>query len=125
MAIGKKARDIFAPTAARPAVGIQTTPRVKGRPAAAEDYDKVTVCLFKRHVLLLDRVALAIREKTGRTIRQAELIRALIDQAADDLTPASPALKRRPGSCYKDPGNRARLPQGTTSPRGKGKGLGH
>lgn len=97
MAIGKKAKDIFAPTAARPAVGIQTTPRVKGRPAAAEDYDKVTVCLFKRHVLLLDRVALAIREKTGRTIRRAELIRALIDQAADDLDPSKPGFEAKAG----------------------------
>ena len=94
MAIGKKARDIFAPTAGQ-GLGVKVTPRIKGRPAAAEDYDKVTVCLFKRQVFLLDRVALAIREKTGQTIRRAELIRALIDQAADDLDPSKPGFEAK------------------------------
>ncbi|MCX6566913.1 MAG: hypothetical protein NTW38_10930 [Candidatus Aminicenantes bacterium] len=89
MAIGKKATDIFQSTAPQKAgIAPKTAPRVKGRPPAAETYEKVTICLFKKHVLFLDRVTLAIREKTGRGIRRAELVRALVDQAADTLDPA-------------------------------------
>jgi len=89
MAIGKKATDIFQSTApAKAPIAPKTAPRVKGRPPAAETYEKVTICLFKKHVLFLDRVTLAVREKTGRGIRRAELVRALIDQAADTLDPA-------------------------------------
>jgi len=88
MAIGKKATDIFQSTAPTKAPSApKTAPRVKGRPPAAETYEKVTICLFKKHVLFLDRVTLAIREKTGRGIRRAELVRALVDQAADTLEP--------------------------------------
>ncbi len=88
MAIGKKATDIFQSTAPqKAAIAPKAAPRIKGRPAAPESYEKVTICLFKKHVLFLDRVTLAIREKTGRGIRRAELVRALIDQAADTLDP--------------------------------------
>ena len=101
MAIGKKAKDIFAPTAAAHGLGVEVTPRIKGRPAAAEAYDKVTVCLFKRQVNFLDRVALAIREKTGRTIRRAELIRALVERATDDLDPSKPGSEAKVNSIIK------------------------
>jgi hypothetical protein len=88
MAIGKKATDIFQSTApVKAKIAPETAPRVKGRPPATESYEKVTICLFKKHVLFLDRVSLAIREKTGRGIRRAELVRALVDQAADTLDP--------------------------------------
>lgn len=97
MAMGKKAKDIFAPTAGRVAIGIEATPRTKGRPPIAEAYDKITVCLFKRQVNFLDRVALAIREKTGRNIRRAELIRALVERAADDLDPGKADFEAKVG----------------------------
>lgn len=87
MAIGKKAKDIFQSTVKHPEIGLETAPRVKGRPTATEPYEKVTVCLYKRNVLFLDRVALAVREKTGRSVRRAELVRALIERAAVDLDP--------------------------------------
>lgn len=88
MAIGKKATDIFQSTApAKAQIAPKAAPRVKGRPPAPETYEKVTICLFKKHVLFLDRVALAVREKTGKGLRRAELVRALVDQAADTLDP--------------------------------------
>ena len=92
MATGKKPKDIFAPTtkdAKTPAVGLEVAPRIKGRPRAAESYQKVTVCLYDRHVLYLDKVALAIREKTGKKhVKRAELIRALVDHAAAWIDPS-------------------------------------
>lgn len=85
MATGKKARDIFTKTTKPADIGPE--PGIEGRPRAAEPYQKVTVCLFDRHVLLLDKVALAIREKTGQSVRRAELIRAMVEQAAGTLRP--------------------------------------
>jgi hypothetical protein len=85
MATGKQARDIFARTTKPAKIGLDVTPRIKGRPRAAEPYQKVTVCLFDRQVLLLDKIALAIREKTGQHVRRAELVRAIVDQAAGTL----------------------------------------
>jgi hypothetical protein len=87
MATGKKAKDIFTRTAKTPDIGLEVAPRIMGRPKTAEPYQKVTVCLFDRHVLLLDKVALAIREKTGKSVRRAELVRALVEQAAGMLNP--------------------------------------
>lgn len=79
MATGKKARDIFAATSKTEDLGIRPRPQ---RARQAEAYQKVTVCLFDRHVNYLDRVALAVREHTGRSLRRAELVRAIVDQAA-------------------------------------------
>jgi hypothetical protein len=97
MAIGVKAKDIFARTD-KPDVSPGSKPasaaKGKGRPAV-EAYDKVTVCLFKRHVLLLDRVALGIREKLGKNVSRAEIIRALVDQATDDLDPGKAGFEAK------------------------------
>ena len=65
-------------------------PRIKGRPQASEPYQKVTVCLFDRHVLFLDKVALAIREKTGKHVKRAELVRSIVDHAAAWVRPDKP-----------------------------------
>ena len=81
MATGKKAKDIFTRTTKKPDIGLEVAPRIKGRPRTTEPYQKVTVCLFDRHVLALDKLALAIREKTGQRVCRAELVRALVDQA--------------------------------------------
>ena len=88
MATGKKATDIFTPTTGKKAdIGIEVPERVKGRPTAAESYRKVTVTLFDRQIFYLDKVALAIREKTGQVVHRAELIRAILDKAAGSLNP--------------------------------------
>jgi hypothetical protein len=94
MATGKKAKDIFQGTVKRPALDLEPAPRVKGRPKVGEAYQKVTVCLFNRNVLYLDKVALAIREKTGKMVKRAELIRALVEQAAETIDPARPDFER-------------------------------
>lgn len=86
MATGKKAKDIFTQTAKPEDIGVKPKPQGHGR-QAAESYQKVTVCLFDRHVLFLDKVALAIREKTGQHVRRAELVRAIVDQAAAGIDP--------------------------------------
>lgn len=89
--VGKASGDIFAPTVARPEIGLEVTPRQpKGRPAAPEAYEKVTVCLFDRHVLFLDKVALAIREKTRKHVKRAELVRSIVDHAAAWVRPDKP-----------------------------------
>jgi hypothetical protein len=77
--------DIFAPTrAAGPAK------RGPGRPPVhAEDWTKVTVVLFNRQIVFLDRVASSIRAHNGAAISRAQLIRALVDAVAEadiDLT---------------------------------------
>ena len=82
MATGKKAKDIFTKTTKPADIGLEVAPRVKGRPKNGEPYQKVTVCLFDRQTLWLDKVRLAIREKTGKNVHRAELVRALVEHAA-------------------------------------------
>lgn len=91
MATGRKATDIFAKTT-RPDIGLEVAPRIKGRPKTAEPYQKTTVVMYDRQVLHLDKVALAIRERTGRHVTRAELIRALIERIAADLDPSKPGF---------------------------------
>ncbi len=81
MATGKKAKDIFTRTS-KPDIALEVPPRIMGRPKAAEAYQKVTVCLFNRQTIWLDKVCLAIREKTGKNVHRAELVRALVEHAA-------------------------------------------
>ncbi len=50
-----------------------------GRPATHEEWTKVTVVLFNRQIVFLDRLANDIRAKTGAAIRRAEILRALVD----------------------------------------------
>jgi len=94
MATGKKAKDIFSQTVTPAKIGLEVAPRIKGRPPASEPYQKVTVCLFDRQVLFLDKVALAIRERTGKHVRRAELIRALIEDAAARIKPENPGFDK-------------------------------
>lgn len=90
MATGKKAKDIFTPTTGKKAkLGVEVPERIEGRPRAAEPYQKVTVTLFDRQILALDKVALVIRERTGQAVSRAELIRAILDTAAGSLNPQS------------------------------------
>ena len=94
MATGKGSKDIFTSTARRPEIGLEAAPRIKGRPRSPEALKKVTVCLHEHHVLFLDRLALTIREKTGKAVRRAALIRALVDQAADTLKPETHGFEK-------------------------------
>ena len=56
-------------------------PRAKrGRPRThREAWTKVSVVMFERQVLDLDRLTTAIRGKTGANLTRAEVIRALLD----------------------------------------------
>ena len=80
--------DIFAST--RP-----TIPEVKrgpGRPPVHDEaWTKVTVVLFNRQIVFLDRLAANIRAQSGAAISRAQLIRALVDAIGEgdiDLTTA-------------------------------------
>ena len=87
---GKTAQDIFAPT--------QTGSRARagrrpGRPPIHDEaWTKVTVVLFNRQIVFLDRLAANIRAQSGAAISRAQLIRALLDAVTDadiDLTSAT------------------------------------
>ena len=84
----KTSPDIFAPTR-RAAAGR----RKPGRPPVHEEaWTKVTVVLFNRQIVFLDRLAANIRAQSGAAISRAQLIRALLDAVADadvDLTTAT------------------------------------
>ncbi|HEX5474503.1 MAG TPA: hypothetical protein VFX12_07585 [Vicinamibacterales bacterium] len=64
--------------------------RKPGRPPVHDEaWTKVTVVLFNRQIVFLDRVAANIRAQSGAAISRAQLIRALLDAVADadiDLT---------------------------------------
>ena len=80
--------DIFASTRRIP-----TGPRKPGRPPVHDEaWTKVTVVLFNRQIVFLDRLAANIRAQSGAAISRAQLIRALLDAVADadvDLTTAT------------------------------------
>lgn len=50
-----------------------------GRAAANNEWSKVTVVLYNRQIVFLDRLATTIRENTGSTVKRAEILRALVD----------------------------------------------
>jgi hypothetical protein len=83
----KTSGDIFTPTRAstRPQQG-----RRPGRPPIHDEaWTKVTVVLFNRQIVFLDRLAANIRAHSGAAISRAQLIRALLDAVTDadiDLT---------------------------------------
>src|SRR5437762_13999878 len=83
----KASADIFAPTR-RSTAG----KRKPGRPPVHDEaWTKVTVVLFNRQIVFLDRLASNIRAQSGAAISRAQLIRALVDAAGDadiDLTAA-------------------------------------
>lgn len=57
-----------------------TERRRRGRPRThREAWTKVSVVIFERQILVLDKLTTAIRSKTGATITRAEVIRSLLD----------------------------------------------
>jgi hypothetical protein len=57
---------------------------MRGRPPVhQETWSKVSVVLFDRQILHLDRLASDMRNKSGRMLNRAEIIRALIDGLID------------------------------------------
>ena len=84
---GKTAKppaDIFASTKKA------AVKRGPGRPPVHDEaWTKVTVVLFNRQIVFLDRLASNIRAQSGAAISRAQLIRALVDAVSDadiDLT---------------------------------------
>jgi hypothetical protein len=63
----------------------RVTPKAgRGRPPVhQETWSKVSVVLFDRQILHLDRLATDIRGKSGKVLNRAEIIRALIDGLID------------------------------------------
>jgi hypothetical protein len=65
----------------------------RGRPPVhQETWSKVSVVLFDRQIVHLDRLTAGVRGKTGRPVHRAEIIRALIDGLLDsgmDITTTS------------------------------------
>jgi hypothetical protein len=56
----------------------------RGRPPVhTETWSKVSVVLFDRQILHLDRLVTDIRGKSGKILNRAEIIRALIDGLLD------------------------------------------
>ena len=80
--------DIFAATRPTTSEG----KRGPGRPPVHDEaWTKVTVVLFNRQIVFLDRMAANIRAQSGAAISRAQLIRALVDAIAEgdiDLTTA-------------------------------------
>jgi hypothetical protein len=73
------------PTAASTPDEAEHSPRRRpGRPPIhAESWTKVTVVLFDRQIAYLDRIVATIGTRSGTKISRAQLIRALIDAAAE------------------------------------------
>ena len=73
--------------------------RGPGRPPVHDEaWSKVTVVLFDRQIGFLDSVAADIRAQKGTAVSRAQLIRALVDAAADagiDLTTAKDKAEMR------------------------------
>jgi hypothetical protein len=56
----------------------------RGRPPVhSEAWSKVSVVLFNRQIVQLDRLVNDIRQKTGQAVNRAALIRAVIDGLFD------------------------------------------
>lgn len=85
--IGKSGQDIFIP---RVEGGDTVPPKKRGRrPSHTEHWTKVTVVLFDRQIVFLDRLGADIRAASGVAISRAHVIRALIDALSEsdlDLT---------------------------------------
>jgi hypothetical protein len=100
--------------AKRPAEPPKVRARAKpgrGRPPVhRETWSKVSVVLFDRQIVHLDRLAADIRGRSGKVLNRAEIIRALIDGLIDsgmDVTSAGSEadlrarLARRLGTPYR------------------------
>ena len=86
--LGKSGEEIFS-TAGVDTVS-STAPKKRGRrPSHTEHWTKVTVVLFDRQIVFLDRLGADIRAASGVAISRAHVIRALIDALSEsdlDLT---------------------------------------
>lgn len=85
--LGKSGEEIFS----APAGDISPAPpkRRGRRPSHTEHWTKVTVVLFDRQIVFLDRLSADIRSASGVAISRAHVIRALIDALTEsdlDLT---------------------------------------
>jgi hypothetical protein len=76
---------IISPMAKRTAKSRATMVKpLRGRPPVhQETWSKVSVVLFDRQILHLDRLSTDIRGKSGKVLNRAEIIRALIDGLID------------------------------------------
>jgi hypothetical protein len=85
--LGKSGEEIFS-TSGDSASSV--TPKKRGRrPSHTEHWTKVTVVLFDRQIVFLDRLGADIRAASGVAISRAHVIRALIDALSEsdlDLT---------------------------------------
>ncbi len=85
--IGKSGEEIFIP---RVESSDAEKPKKRGRrPSHTEHWTKVTVVLFDRQIVFLDRLGADIRAASGVAISRAHVIRALIDALSEsdlDLT---------------------------------------
>jgi hypothetical protein len=85
--IGKSGHDIFVGRAEN---GEALAPKKRGRrPSHTEQWTKVTVVLFDRQIVFLDRLCADIRATSGVAVSRAHVVRALIDGLAEsdlDLT---------------------------------------
>jgi len=85
--IGKSGNDIFLP---RIESSDAEQPKKRGRrPSHTEQWTKVTVVLFDRQIVFLDRLGADIRAASGVAISRAHVIRALVDALGEsdlDLT---------------------------------------
>jgi hypothetical protein len=83
--LGKSGDDIFVP-----GIDGSDAPKRRGRrPSHTEHWTKVTVVLFDRQIVFLDRLGADIRAASGVAISRAHVIRALIDALSEsdlDLT---------------------------------------
>src|SRR5678815_1590405 len=85
--LGKSGEDIFVPPVES---SDADRPKKRGRrPPHTEHWTKVTVVLFDRQIVFLDRLGADIRAASGVAISRAHVIRALIDALSEsdlDLT---------------------------------------
>jgi hypothetical protein len=85
--IGKSGEEIFV---ARASAGDTKQPKKRGRrPSHTEQWTKVTVVLFDRQIVFLDRLCADIRATSGVAISRAHVIRGLVDALTEsdiDLT---------------------------------------
>ena len=84
--LGKSGDEIFV----EPGANGEDRPKKRGRrPSHTEHWTKVTVVLFDRQIVFLDRLGADIRATSGVAISRAHVIRALIDALTEsdlDLT---------------------------------------
>ncbi len=87
--IGKSGQDIFIPRVEGESSDTDRPKKRGRRPSHTELWTKVTVVLFDRQIVFLDRLGADIRAASGVAISRAHVIRALIDALSEsdlDLT---------------------------------------